>query len=121
MLGKTWVQEEVNPGLRREARMPRVRLTEPMVQAAKKPCELWDTDVPGLFLRGQARKKAWGIRYVLEGKDEGSPSTKPRHPLGAYPGLGLYDAREKARNVLRDLEAGRDPRVPVKEVPNRSF
>jgi integrase len=92
-----------------------------MVQAAKKPCELWDTDVPGLFLRVQARKKAWGIRYVLEGKDEGSPSTKPRQPLGAYPGLGLHDAREKARNVLRDLEAGRDPRVPVKEVPNRSF
>jgi hypothetical protein len=38
-----------------------------------------------------------------------------------YPGLGLHDAREKARNVLRDLEAGRDPRAPVNEVPKRSL
>jgi integrase len=99
--------------------MPRVRLTEQMIQAARKPGELWDTDVPGLFLRVQARKKTWGIRYVFAAKDEDQSSTKRRDPLGVYPGLGLYDAREKARKVLRELEAGADPRVPAKEEPHR--
>ena len=42
--------------------MPRVRLTEQMIQTAKKPGELWDADVPGLFLRIQPRRKTWGIR-----------------------------------------------------------
>jgi hypothetical protein len=37
--------------------MPRVRLTEQMIQAARKPGELWDTDMRDLFLRVQARKK----------------------------------------------------------------
>jgi integrase len=101
--------------------MPRVRLTEPMIQAAKKPGELWDTDVPGLFLRVQARKKTWGIRYTFTAKNEGQSSTKRRDLLGVYPGLGLYDARERARKVLRELEAGVDPRVPAKEEPHRSL
>ena len=70
-----------------------------MIQAMKKPDELWDTDVPGLsfeFRRGRGR--------------------------GAFDPLrsGLYDAPEKARRVLRELEAGHGPRRPVKEEPNRS-
>jgi len=97
--------------------MPRVRLTEPMIQGTRKPGELWDTDVPGLFLRVQTRKKSWGVRYVFAG--QGGHSAKRRDHLGEYPGLGLYDAREKARNVLRDLEAGRDPRTPVAVVQKR--
>jgi integrase len=99
--------------------MPRVRLTEQMIQTAKKPGELWDADVPGLFLRIQPRRKTWGIRYVFQEKSEGGVSTKRRDHLGIYPGLGLYDAREKARNVLRDLERGRDPRAPIQELPKR--
>jgi integrase len=95
--------------------MPRVRITEPMIQASKRPGELWDTDVPGLFLRVQARKKTWGIRYVFAGGPDGA-SIKRRDPLGAYPGLGLHDARERARDVLRKLEAGRDPRTPTPDV-----
>jgi integrase len=101
--------------------MPRLRLTEQMIQAAKRPGELWDTDVPGLFLRVQARKKTWGIRYVFPARDERQSSTKRRDPLGVYPGLGLYDAREKARKVLRELESGADPRVPAKQEPHRSL
>ena len=97
--------------------MPRVRLTEQMVLAAKKPGELWDVDVPGLFLRVQARKKTWGLRYNFEG--EAATSAKRRDHLGEYPGLGLYDAREKARNVLRALEGGRDPRARVQDMPKR--
>lgn len=100
--------------------MPRARLTEQMIQGARKPGELWDTDVPGLFLRVQTRKKTWGIRYLFEGKG-GESSTKRRDHLGIYPGLGLYDAREKARKILRELEAGDDPRVPAKEEPNQSL
>jgi integrase len=92
-----------------------------MIQAARKPGELWDTDVPGLFLRVQARKKTWGIRYVFAEKGGDYSSTKRRDPLGVYPGLGLYDAREKARKVLRELEAGADPRVPAREEPHRSL
>src|SRR2546427_10391154 len=99
--------------------MPRLRLTEPMIQTAKKPGELWDADVPGLFLRIQPRRKTWGIRYVFEEKSEGGVSAKRRDYLGIYPGLGLYDAREKARNVLRTLEGGRDPRALIQEAPKR--
>lgn len=99
--------------------MPRVRLTDQMVQAAKKPGELWDADVPGLFLRVQRRKKTWGLRYVFKEVGEGGSSAKRRDHLGVYPGLGLYDAREKARNVLRALEGGCDPRARVKEMPKR--
>ena len=99
--------------------MPRVRLTDQMVLAARKPGELWDTDVPGLFLRVQATKKTWGLRYVFEEKGESGCSAKRRDHLGVYPGLGLYDAREKARNVLRELERGHDPRAPIAEAPAR--
>jgi integrase len=99
--------------------MPRVRLTEQMIQAAKRPGELWDADVPGLFLRVQPRKKTWGLRYVFGEKGEGGSWAKRRDHLGVYPGLGLYDAREKARTVLRDLEGGRDPRAPIQEMPKR--
>jgi integrase len=102
-----------------EAKMPRVRITEPMIQAAKKPGELWDADVPGLFLRVQARRKTWGLRYVFEENGEGRRSIKRRDHLGVYPGLGLYDARERARNILRTLEVGRDPRAPISEMPTR--
>jgi integrase len=90
-----------------------------MIQAANKPAELWDADVPGLFLRIQPRRKTWGMRYVFDDKREGGVSAKRRDHLGVYPGLGLYDAREKARNVLRELERGRDPRAPIQEEPKR--
>ncbi len=77
--------------------------------------------MPGLLLRVQTRKnkKMWGVRHVFGGQSD--HTAKRRDHLGVCPGLGLYDAREKARNVLRDLEAGRDPRVPVDAVPNRSL
>jgi hypothetical protein len=52
---------KVDPRFEWEAPMPRLRLTEQMIQAARKPGELWDTDVPGLFLRVQARKKTWAF------------------------------------------------------------
>src|SRR5437867_10380488 len=70
--------------------------------------------LPSLFLRVQSRKKTWGIRYLFEGKGESGSSAKRRDHLGVYPGLGLYDARDKARNVLRELERGRDPRAPAR-------
>ncbi len=98
--------------------MPRLRLTEQMIQAAKGTVELWDSDVPGLFLRVQPRKKTWGLRYVFA-EDEAGPASKRRDHLGVYPGLGLYGARDKARCVLRELEQGRDPRVPAHEAPRR--
>ncbi len=101
--------------------MPRVRLTEPMIQAARKPGELWDSDVPGLFLRVQPRRKTWGIRYFFAAGNEDGSSPRRRDLLGAYPGLGLYDAREKARNVLRALEAGADPRRPSRPEPHRTL
>jgi integrase len=101
--------------------MPRVRLTEPMIRAAMKPGELWDSDVPGLFLRVQPRRKTWGLRYIFGEEGERSSSAKRRDHLGVYPGVGLYDAREKARNVLRMLEAGQDPRAPIHETPQRSL
>ena len=101
--------------------MARVRLTEPMIQAARRPAELWDTDLPGLFLRVQPRRKTWGIRYFFATKNEDRSSLRRRDLLGSYPGLSLYDAREKARKVLRELEAGVDPRKPAKPERHRTL
>ena len=74
--------------------------------------------MPGLFLRVQPRRRR-GVPIRVRREGRGRFSTKRRDHLGVYPGLGLYDAREKARNVLRTLEGGRDPRAPIQEMPKR--
>jgi integrase len=77
------------------------RLTEQEVKKAKKPGRRSDGD--GLYLVvSETGRKKWVLRYQVAGarKDKG---------LGAYPAVGLKDARDKAIEARRLVARGVDP------------
>ena len=88
--------------------MARMRLTARTVAALtteRTQEDFWDELVPGLALRvGRGGSKTWYVRYRANGRHR-------RLKLGAYPHLSLADARERARRVLADAQAGDDPAV----------
>lgn len=61
-----------------------------------------DIVVPGMIVRLGPTGPVFSVRFRRQGKYR-------RHPLGRYPKLSLYDARELAREVLGRLERGQDP------------
>jgi integrase len=72
-------------------------------KVADKRQEVPDDRTPGLYLIVQPTgRKAWAVRYR-------SGTKHRRMRLGAYPALGLADARDKARKVQAEAEAGGDP------------
>jgi len=82
-------------------------LTERFVKS-KKPAatrlEIPDAGLQGLYFVVQpSGRKSWALRY----RWQGSPV---KHRLGDYPVVGLAEARDKARDALRLLDAGTDPR-----------
>ncbi len=82
-------------------------LTERFVKA-KKPgatrLEIPDAGIQGLYFVVQPTGgKSWALRY----RWQGSPV---KYRLGDYPVIGLAEARDKARDALRLLDAGTDPR-----------
>jgi len=84
------------------------RLTDKKVQALKaepgQRLEVYDTAEPGLLIRvSDAGLKTWFCRYRLKG------GRQPRLKLGTYPATSLTDARERARNARKSVEAGEDP------------
>lgn len=91
------------------AKSERVRaLTVVGVERLKPPkrgrVEFWDAALPGFGLRVSAKgTKTW---FVMGRKVDG---TQVRPTLGRYPVMGLLEAREAARDVLRSLPAGGDP------------
>lgn len=88
--------------------MARIRLTARTVAALtteRTQEDFWDELVPGLALRvGRGGSKTWYVRYRANGRHR-------RLKLGTYPHLSLADARERARRVLADAQAGDDPAV----------
>jgi len=91
-------------------------LTERFVKA-KKPgatrLEIPDAGLQGLYFVVQPTGgKSWALRY----RWQGSPA---KCRLGDYPVVGLAEARDKARDALRLLDAGTDPREArrTQEVP----
>ncbi|RYG85477.1 MAG: site-specific integrase [Alphaproteobacteria bacterium] len=97
--------------------MPRTKLTDRAVAAAKAPpggrLELWDTGLPGLFLRVSDASKIWGFRYRrLDG-------SQPRVRLGHYVApehaeddnvsLTVAGARIRARKLRTQVDDGLDP------------
>src|ERR1700759_3637668 len=76
------------------------RLTERGVQTAK-PGRHSDGDGLHLVVSGTGRKK-WVLRYQVAGvrKDKG---------LGAYPAIGLKDARQRASGASKRGARGGDP------------
>jgi integrase len=69
----------------------------------EKRIEVPDGLLPGLYLVIQpSGRKSWATRYRSAGK--------PRKlTLGSYPALQLDEARDAARQALRDAQAGTDP------------
>lgn len=62
----------------------------------------WDTLSTGLHIRVGKRRKTWQMRFQLGGKYQ-------FEILGYYPEVGLKEAREKAADITKRIEAG----VPI--------
>lgn len=68
--------------------------------AKGKRYEARDTLIPGLHLRVSATgRKVWYLTARVDRRNR-------RIKLGTYPALSLSDARERARDVLRDIDIG---------------
>jgi integrase len=93
--------------------MPRVKLTDRFVAGVKADgrTDYFDAVTTGLVLRVAAggRRKNWCLFYTspLDGK-------RARVGLGAYPALGLADARAKAIEAAGAAAEGGDPRRTMK-------
>lgn len=87
--------------------MPIVNLTARRVQALKPPIQgrldYWDQNQEKFSLRISASgRKTWTVCYRFHGR-------KRRLRLGEYPALSLADARQMARDAIRDVSHGIDP------------
>ena len=89
--------------------MPKVakQLSERAVAAIKTEGRHAVGGVPGLHLRVSAGHRGWVLRVQVGDKrrDIG---------IGAYPGVGLSEARDKARDIHDGLREGKDPIAPRK-------
>lgn len=75
-----------------------------------------DTIVPGLALR----VTDGGVRtWIIEKRLPNGGKTL-RRKFGRYPTLALADARDKARELMRQIEGGEDPREVNKEKQRRA-
>lgn len=88
------------------------RLTDALIKSSKavpgKRVELWDADVRGLCLRVSRNSKCWVYRY------RNRDGRQPRLAIGEYPGLGLSDARDLARDLRNAVRQGRDPQLDMR-------
>ena len=99
--------------------MPRVRLTEKAIQAAKAEdgarLELWDQMTPGLCLRvtcsDERQRKSWVLRY------RAPDGRQPRLKLGDYSTqYGLAEARADARAHQLRIQQGADPSADLRKM-----
>jgi integrase len=87
--------------------MPSIKLTARTVENAKPPAkgriEYWDAALPGFGLRVTDKgAKSWTVLYRVHGRLR-------RATLGTYPALPLAVARDRARDILREVDRGNDP------------
>ncbi len=69
-----------------------------------KRVERFDAGAPGLALRITDRGvKSWSVYYRLDGKHQ-------RRTIGAWPEIGVTQARDRARKIKRQAKAGVDPK-----------
>ena len=85
--------------------MPTLKLTDRHLNQkspASGTLELWDTVTPGLALRiHSGGKRSWCITTRIHGR-------QVRRTIGSTATYKLAEARDLARDVLRDAQAGRD-------------
>src|ERR1700730_2097761 len=97
--------------------MPSIKLTALAVANAKAPprgrVEYWDAALPGFGLRVTDKgAKSWTVLFRAHGQLR-------RLTLGKYPVLTLAAARDRAREVLREVEKGIDPAAAKAEERRR--
>lgn len=96
--------------------MAKIRLTQAAVEKVKPPAtgrlELFDTHLPSFGLRvSGGGHKAWFVFYRLAGKQR-------RHTLGTLTAIPkVEDARDRARDVLREVARGNDPAATADTTP----
>jgi integrase len=78
----------------------------PPLAAARR---ILDAIVPGLILRVGAHRRTWQYRIRTNGH-------YARRPLGHFPGVGLIEARDAARNLVERLDCGAPP-APAPQHP----
>ena len=83
------------------------RLLRSLAVPSPAPREIWDQTVRGFGVRISASGK---ISFFIMRRQRGT-GRAIRITIGSYPLLSLAEGRERARALLRDLEAGIDPRV----------
>jgi integrase len=97
--------------------MPSIKLTALSVANARPPeegrIEYWDAALPGFGLRVTATgAKSWTMLFRAHGRLR-------RMTLGHYPALSLAAARDRAREVLREIDKGGDPAAAKAEERRR--
>src|SRR5437868_9516278 len=98
--------------------MPSIKLTAFAVANAKPPLrgrvEYWDAALPGFGLRVTDKgAKSWTVLFR-------APHGQLRRvTLGKYPALPLAMARDRARDVLLEVEKGIDPAAAKAEERRR--
>ncbi len=101
----------------------KTRLQDQRIKSAKAPAdgrlELKDSNVDGLMIRVTRNgAKSFCLVFKVPGEHPDGPSKTGkarkgkahRMTLGTYPMLSLADAREQARKLLEQVDAGIDPR-----------
>ena len=89
--------------------MAKVKFTDPRVQAFKCPADkvqafLWDATTTGLGVRATPAGKT---AYVFQSRFQGDTV---RVTIGSPDAWSIPQAQEKARELLRQIDEGRDPR-----------
>jgi hypothetical protein len=79
------------------------KLSDALIRSLTEPGKHADGEVPGLYLEvrasskaGKSPSKVWRLKYRLHGKEN-------RFSIGAYPDIGLKEARDIARSARRDV------------------
>lgn len=86
--------------------MPTKRLTDTGIANLNPPAggrlEIWDAIVPGFCLRVGSRRKPFVVMARAERRLR-------RISLGVFLGMGVVDARKKAREIIEQAQSGTEP------------
>ncbi|EQB30140.1 tyrosine-type recombinase/integrase [Sphingobium ummariense] len=76
--------------------------------------ELIDDREPGLRIRAGERSVSWSLSVRLKN------GQRTRITLGAWPGMGIADARKAAQDARRKIDEGGDPNAEKREAARRA-
>lgn len=82
------------------------------VSKLKADAEYYVGGADGLYLRIIGRSRVWGLRIVMGARINKAGKTVPRRlniGLGPYPEISLSEARDKARDLRKQIRNGIDP------------